>query len=85
MGKNGNPFTYCHIWIEFETFNVRERNALKQLTELYVQQNHTLSSFLSKMIIDQLIGSHAAILTARSPVFAANVIHVTPSFTGNYS
>ena len=69
---NWKPLT-CLLWIEFETFSGGERNALKQLTELYVQQNQCDVQFSFKD--DQRIGGHLHILTARSPVFAAMFQH----------
>ncbi|EFX77454.1 hypothetical protein DAPPUDRAFT_213412 [Daphnia pulex] len=66
------PLT-CHLRIEFETFAVGEKNALKQLTELYVQQNQCDVQF--NLQDDQHIGGHSHILVARSPVFAAMFQH----------
>jgi hypothetical protein len=66
------PLT-CLLWLEFETFAVGEKNALKQLTDLYVQQNHRDVQFNFEN--DQHIGGHSHILVARSPVFAAMFQH----------
>jgi speckle-type POZ protein len=59
----------CLLWLEFDIFSGGERNALKQLTELYVQQNQCDVQF--NLQDDQHIGGHSHILVARSPVFAA--------------
>jgi speckle-type POZ protein len=66
------PLT-CHLWLEFETFAIGEKNALKQLTELFVQQN--LCDVQFNFENDQHIGGHSHILVARSPVFAAMFQH----------
>ncbi|XP_046642599.1 uncharacterized protein LOC124327651 [Daphnia pulicaria] len=63
----------CLLWIEFDTYSGGERNALKQLTELYVQQNQCDVQF--NFEDDQHIGGHSHILVARSPVFAAMFQH----------
>jgi hypothetical protein len=73
--KNPNeskPLT-CLLWLEFETIAGGEKNALKQLTELYVQQNNCDVQF--NLQDDQHIGGHSHILVARSPVFAAMFQH----------
>jgi hypothetical protein len=73
--KNPNeskPLT-CLLWLEFETIAGGEKNALKQLTELYVQQNQCDVQF--NLQDDQHIGGHSHILVARSPVFAAMFQH----------
>ena len=64
----------CRLWIAFETsFSLGEKNALKELTELFVQQIRcdVLFSFEK----DRQIGGHVSILGARSPVFAAMFKH----------
>jgi hypothetical protein len=63
----------CLLWLEFETIAGGEKNALKQLTELYVQQNNCDVQF--NLQDDQHIGGHSHILGARSPVFAAMFQH----------
>ncbi|XP_046449356.1 BTB/POZ and MATH domain-containing protein 1-like isoform X2 [Daphnia pulex] len=63
----------CLLWLEFETFATRKKNALKQITALYVQQNQCDVHF--NFQDDQHIGGHSHILVARSPVFAAMFQH----------
>jgi hypothetical protein len=67
-----NPLT-CHLLLEFETAVKRKNNALKQITELYVQQIHCDVQF--NFEDDQHIGGHSLILVSRSPVFAAMFQH----------
>ena len=62
------PIT-CMLWIEFETCGTGEKTALKQLTELYVQQNQCDVQFYFEG--GEKIGGHVYILSARSSVFAA--------------
>lgn len=59
----------CSVWVQFETSNMREKQALKQITDLYVKQTYCDVQFLLKD--DEHIGGHRYILMARSPVFAA--------------
>jgi speckle-type POZ protein len=66
------PLT-CQLRIEFVTSAKRKKNALKQITELYIQQIHCDVQFHFKD--DQHIGGHSHILVARSPVFAAMFQH----------
>jgi hypothetical protein len=66
------PLT-CHLWLDFETSARSKKNALKQLTELYVQQKQCDVHF--NLQDDQHIGGHSHILVARSPVFAAMFQH----------
>ncbi len=66
------PLT-CLLWLEFETSAKKKNNALKQITELYVQQIHCDVQF--NFEDDQHIGGHSHILMARSPVFAAMFQH----------
>lgn len=57
------------FWIKFETFSRSEKKALKQITNVFVQQTNCDVQFCFEE--DQQIGGHTTILTARSPVFAA--------------
>ncbi len=59
----------CFLWMEFPTFSGGEKQALKLLTDLYVQQNHCDVEF--SMEDNQKIGGHVNILATRSPVFSA--------------
>lgn len=70
--KRPLPLT-CLFWIQFETFSRGEKNALKQLSELFTQQTNCDVQFCFKE--DKHIGSHVTILSARSPVFAAMFQH----------
>lgn len=63
----------CSVWIEFEASSVGEKNTLKHLTDLYVEQRYCDVRFSFKG--DQRIGGHRNILAARSPVFAAMFQH----------
>lgn len=59
----------CRIWIAFETsISLAERNVLKDVIDMYVQQTHCDVLFCFQD--DLSIGGHAAILSARSRVFA---------------
>ena len=68
LGFIWKPIT-CMLWIEFETCGKGEKTALKQLTELYVQQNQCDVQFYFEG--GEKIGGHVYILSARSSVFAA--------------
>ena len=68
FGLVWKPIT-CMLWIEFETCGKGEKTALKQLTELYVQQNQCDVQFYFEG--GEKIGGHVYILSARSSVFAA--------------
>ena len=68
FGLVWKPIT-CMLWIEFETCGTGEKTALKQLTELYVQQNQCDVQFYFEG--GEKIGGHVYILSARSSVFAA--------------
>ncbi|KAI9563076.1 hypothetical protein GHT06_010533 [Daphnia sinensis] len=59
------------LWIEFE--NMGERKALKQVTDLYVEQIYCDVQFSLRG--EQQIGGHRSILAARSPVFAGMFQH----------
>ncbi|KZS20498.1 Uncharacterized protein APZ42_012892 [Daphnia magna] len=61
------------LWIEFVTSNMGEKKALKQVTDLYVEQIYCDVQFSLRG--EQQIGSHRNILAARSPVFAAMFQH----------
>lgn len=59
----------CRIWVAFETsISPAERNVLKDVINMYVQQTHCDVLFCFQD--DQSIGGHASILSARSRVFA---------------
>ncbi|XP_057367357.1 uncharacterized protein LOC130688395 isoform X2 [Daphnia carinata] len=57
------------LWIEFETSNMAEKKALKQVTDLYIEQIYCDVQFAFRG--EQQIGGHRNILATRSPVFAA--------------
>ena len=68
----------CLLWIEFETFSGGEKRVLKQLADMYIQQNHCDVQFTFKGDHDrhvQHVGGHVNILVARSSVFAAMFEH----------
>ncbi len=62
------PLT-CLIWIKFKIFNLGEKNALNQFTELFVQQTNCDVHFCFEN--GQRIGAHVLILSTRSSVFSA--------------
>lgn len=73
-GRNKLPIPLTWLfWIAFkDSFSRGEKNALKHITEAFVQQNNCDVQFEFK---DQHIGGHISILVARSPVFAAMFQH----------
>jgi hypothetical protein len=56
------------IYIEFKTFGLREVNAIRHLTELFVKQVNCDVQFCFGE--NQLIGGHVYVLASRSHVFA---------------
>lgn len=59
----------CRIWIAFDTsISVSERNVLRDVIDMYVQQKHCDVFFCFQG--DESVGGHAAILSARSRLFA---------------
>ncbi len=69
QSNNDSEPLICLLWIEFDNFSGGERNALKQLTDMYVQQ--ICCDFHFCFQDNESIGGHSHILAARSPVFAA--------------
>ncbi len=61
------------LWIEFENFSSSEKNLIKQLSNLFSQQENCDVQFTLEG--PQQIGAHANILAARSPVFSAMFQH----------
>ncbi|KAK4026244.1 hypothetical protein OUZ56_015258 [Daphnia magna] len=59
----------CSIYVQFEIINAGETKALKQFTNLYVEQIYCDVQFSLRG--EQKIGGHRSMLAARSPVFAA--------------
>lgn len=68
----GKPWT-CLLWIEFQTFSGSEKNVLRHLKDLYVEQSQCDVEFLLED--GKEVGGHAYLLAARSPVFAAMFKH----------
>ena len=68
----------CKYWIDFQlwfklTDHHAEKNALQQLSALYVNQTHCDINFCLEN--GQRVGGHKCILSTRSPVFAAMFQH----------
>ena len=72
----GMPWAGCgltfRLWLDFQTTSRGERTLLRQLGEAFNHQAHCDVLF---QLGTETIGAHVAVLTARSPVFAAMFQH----------
>jgi len=76
-GLNRSLQLTCLFYVEFKTFGLREVNAVKRLTELFVKQTNCDVQFCFRE--NQLrIGGHAYVLASTSRVFAAAFQNETP-------
>lgn len=70
------PWAGCgltfRLWLDFQTTSLGERTTLKQLETIFFQQSYCDVNFL---LGNESIGAHMAVLSARSPVFAAMFQH----------
>ena len=75
--STGFPLTaVCLLWFKFPTFNQNGQKALQDFSGLFNQQKYCDVQFcLKDGDVDEQIGGHAIILSARSPVFAAMFQH----------
>ena len=66
----------CVLWLKFPTFSQNGQKALQDFSVLFNQQKYCDVQFcLKDGDVDEQIGGHAIILSARSPVFAAMFQH----------
>lgn len=70
------PWAGCgltfRLWLDFQTTSLGERTTLKQLETIFTQQSRCDVHF---QLGSESIGAHTAVLSARSPVFAAMFQH----------
>jgi hypothetical protein len=67
------PLFSCFLWIKFKMFGIGEISALNHMADLLARQTHSDVQFCFGN--GEKIGGHVAILSARSPVFAAMFQH----------
>ena len=68
---SGTGLTF-RLWLDFQATTLGERTTLKQLGDAFTQQTNCDVCF---QVGDETIGAHMAVLSARSPVFAAMFQH----------
>ena len=74
--RHGAQSSTFEFWINFPNFDRGEKNLLKDLTALFVQQsNCDIHFFFEGKNEQHKLGAHVNILTARSSVFAAMFQH----------
>lgn len=73
IANQQTPLLSCFLWIKFKMFGVGEINALNHMADLFAQQTYSDVQFGFEN--GETIVGHVAILSARSPVFAAMFQH----------